>query len=131
MIKEAIKKVVDGNNLTYDEATAVMNEMMSGTATQAQTAAFLTALRIKGETIDEITACATVMRDKALHVKRDTDVLDIVGTGGDGTGTFNISTTAAFVVAAAEFLLQSTATVQCQARAVRQIVWRLLELILQ
>lgn len=78
-----------------------MNEMMSGTATQAQTAAFLTALRIKGETIDEITACATVMRDKALHVKRDTDVLDIVGTGGDGTGTFNISTTAAFVVAAA------------------------------
>ncbi|WP_440448094.1 anthranilate phosphoribosyltransferase [Ruminococcus sp.] len=101
MIKEAIKKVVDGNNLTYDEAAAVMNEMMSGTATQAQTAAFLTALRIKGETIDEITACATVMRDKALHVKRDTDVLDIVGTGGDGTGTFNISTTAAFVVAAA------------------------------
>ena len=96
MIKEAIKKVVDGNNLTYDEAAAVMNEMMSGTATQAQTAAFLTALRIKGETIDEITACATVMRDKALHVKRDTDVLDIVGTGGDGTGTFNISTTAAF-----------------------------------
>ena len=107
MIKEAIKKEVNGNNLTYDEAAAVMNEMMSGTATQAQTAAFLTALRIKGETIDEITACATVMRDKALHVKRDTDVLDIVGTGGDGT------------------------TVQCQARAVRQIVLRLLELILQ
>lgn len=101
MIQEAIKKVIAGNNLTFDEATQVMDEMMSGTATQAQMAAFLTALRIKGETIDEITACARVMRDKALHIKRNTDALDIVGTGGDGTGTFNISTTAAFVVAAA------------------------------
>ena len=63
-------------------------------------ASFLTALRIKGETIDEITACAKVMREKALHIKPRTDVLDIVGTGGDGTGTFNISTTAAFVIAA-------------------------------
>lgn len=108
-----------------------MNEMMSGTATQAQTAAFLTALRIKGETIDEITACATVMRDKALHVKRDTDVLDIVGTGGDGTGTLIFLQQRLLLLQPQEFLLQSTATVQCQARAVRQIVWRLLELILQ
>lgn len=101
MIKEAIKKIVDGNNLTFDEAAQVMDEMMSGTATRAQMASFLTALRIKGETIDEITACAQVMRSKALHIKPKTDVLDIVGTGGDGTGTFNISTTAAFVISAA------------------------------
>ena len=100
MIKEAIKKVVAGNDLTFDEASQVMDEMMTGTATQAQMASFLTALRIKGETIDEITACAKVMREKALHIKPRTDVLDIVGTGGDGTGTFNISTTAAFVIAA-------------------------------
>ncbi len=100
MIKEAIKEVVANRDLTFDEAAQVMDEIMSGTANQAQTAAFLTALRIKGETIDEITACAQVMRDKALHITPSTDVLDIVGTGGDGTGTFNISTTAAFVIAA-------------------------------
>ncbi|MCD8025682.1 MAG: anthranilate phosphoribosyltransferase [Clostridiales bacterium] len=101
MIKEAIKKVVAGNDLTFDEATQVMDEMMTGSATNAQMASFLTALRIKGETIDEITACARVMREKALHITPKTEVLDIVGTGGDGTGTFNISTTAAFVIAAA------------------------------
>lgn len=101
MIKEAIRKAVSYTDLTFEEASQVMNEMMSGTATQSQTAAFLTALRMKGETIDEITACAAVMRSKALHIKPQTDVLDIVGTGGDGTGTFNISTTAAFVIAAA------------------------------
>lgn len=101
MITEAIKKLVDGKDLRYDEAADVMDEMMSGEATNAQMAAFLTALRIKGETIEEITACARVMRDKALHIEPREDVLDIVGTGGDGTGTFNISTTAAFVIAAA------------------------------
>lgn len=101
MIQEAIKKIVANEDLTYEEATHVMNEIMTGTATEAQSAAFLTALRFKGETIDEITACASVMRDKALHINPLTDTLDIVGTGGDGTGTFNISTTAAFVIAAA------------------------------
>lgn len=101
MIKEAIKTVVAGKDLTFDEAAAVMEEMMSGNATQAQMSAFLTALRMKGETIDEITACAQVMRSKALHVSRKTDALDIVGTGGDGTGTFNISTTSAFIISAA------------------------------
>lgn len=101
MIQEAIKKIVANEDLTYEEATQVMNEIMTGTATEAQSAAFLTALRFKGETIDEITACASVMRDKALHINPLTDTLDIVGTGGDGTGTFNISTTAAFVIAAA------------------------------
>ena len=69
MIKEAILKVVSGSDLTYDESKQVMEEMMTGTATQAQMASFLTALRMKGETIDEITACAEVMRSKALHVK--------------------------------------------------------------
>lgn len=101
MIKEAIKKLVAGNDLTFDEAAQVMDEMFSGTATQSQMAAYLTALRIKAETIDEITASAQVMREKALHIKPNRDVLDIVGTGGDGTGTFNISTTAAFIIAAA------------------------------
>ena len=86
MIKEAIKKLVAGNDLTFDEAAQVMDEMFSGTATQSQMAAYLTALRIKGETIDEITASAQVMREKALHIKPNRDVLDIVGTGGDGTG---------------------------------------------
>ena len=69
MIKEAIKKLVAGNDLTFDEAAQVMDEMFSGTATQSQMAAYLTALRIKGETIDEITASAQVMREKALHIK--------------------------------------------------------------
>ena len=89
MIKEAIKKLVADNDLTFDEAAQVMDEMFSGTATQSQMAAYLTALRIKGETIDEITASAQVMREKALHIKPN------------GTGTFNISTTAAFIIAAA------------------------------
>lgn len=105
MIREAIKKVVAGENLDFDTAKCVMNEIMSGEATEAQMGSFLTALRIKGETIDEITACAEVMREKAAHVETDMDVMEIVGTGGDGTGTFNISTTSAFVIAAAGIAL--------------------------
>ena len=101
MIKEAIYKVVNGENLTAEEAEAVMDEIMSGEATQAQMAAFLTELRMKGETIEEITALAKGMRAKGMKVKTDGDVLEIVGTGGDEVGTFNISTTAAFVIAAA------------------------------
>lgn len=101
MIREAINKLSLQENLSYDEAAQVMNEMMSGNATNAQIAAFLMALRIKGETIEEITACAQGMRDKAVHINPGKDVLDIVGTGGDGTGTFNISTTSAFVISAA------------------------------
>lgn len=100
MIKEAILKLAENKDLTYDEAAQVMDEMMSGIATQAQMGAFLTALRIKGETIEEITACANVMRAKALHIDTDKEVMEIVGTGGDGSGTFNISTTALFVIAA-------------------------------
>lgn len=101
MIKEAINKLSLQENLSYDEAAQVMDEMMSGNATNAQIAAFLMALRIKGETIEEITACAQGMRDKAVHINPQKDVLDIVGTGGGGTGTFNISTTSAFVISAA------------------------------
>ncbi len=101
MIKEGLAKAVEGQDLTYEEMTAIFNEIMSGETTNAQMAAFLTALRMKGETIDEITACANVMREKGL--KLDTagmDVMEIVGTGGDGAHTINISTISAFVIAA-------------------------------
>ncbi|HWQ79415.1 MAG TPA: anthranilate phosphoribosyltransferase [Anaerovoracaceae bacterium] len=100
MITEAIQKVIAGKDLEYDTARMAMEEIMEGTATQAQIASFLTALRMKGESISEITACASVMRDKAVRISPSLDVMDIVGTGGDEAGTFNISTTAAFVVAA-------------------------------
>jgi len=101
MIAEAIYKVIKGEDLDFDTAKVVMGEMMDGTATHAQMGAFLTALRMKGESIDEITGSALAMREKALHLKpRVLDVMDIVGTGGDEVGTFNISTTTAFVVAA-------------------------------
>lgn len=102
-MKEAIKKVVAGENLTIDEAKEAMRNMLSGEATQAQIGSFLTALRIKGETIDEIVGCATVMQELAEHVKPETEIpyIDFVGTGGDGANTFNISTTSAFVAAGA------------------------------
>lgn len=102
MIKEAINKLSVGNNLEGSEASAVMDEIMGGEATPAQTASFLTALHIKGETVEEISACAAGMRKYASKVERgDMDVLEIVGTGGDKANTFNISTAAAFVVSAA------------------------------
>ncbi|HEY6042773.1 MAG TPA: anthranilate phosphoribosyltransferase [Anaerolineae bacterium] len=102
MIREAITKLVEGRDLSSAEAEGVMNEIMDGAATPAQTASFLTALRMKGETITEITACARVMREKAIAVKpQRPDIVDTAGTGGDRAGTFNISTTAAFVIAGA------------------------------
>lgn len=100
MIQEAIKKVIEGQNLDFNTAKTVMDEVMSGQATNAQMGAFLTALRMKGETVDEITACASSMREKCEALHTETEVMDIVGTGGDEVGTFNISTTTAFVVAA-------------------------------
>ena len=100
MIKEAIHTLMDGKDLSYEMAKGVMEEMMDGTATQAQMGAFLAALRMQGETIDEITAFAQVMRDKGIKIQPQREVIDIVGTGGDEAGTFNISTTSAFVVAA-------------------------------
>ena len=102
MIREAITQLMDGNNLTSAEAEDVMAEIMDGAATPAQMAAFLIALRLKGETVDEITGCARAMRDRAIRVTpARTDLVDTAGTGGDRAGTFNISTTAAFVIAGA------------------------------
>ena len=100
MIKEAIGQLVGGHSLTMDEASTVMNEIMEGTATPAQFGAFVTALRLKGETVEEIAGLARTMRAKALQVSISEPAVDTCGTGGDGQGTFNISTTAAFVVAA-------------------------------
>jgi anthranilate phosphoribosyltransferase len=101
MIKEAIQNLVSGQSLTMDEAAAVMEEIMSGEATPAQFGAFVTALRAKGETVDEIAGLARVMRDKAAPVKVSGLLVDTCGTGGDAFGTFNISTTAAFIAAGA------------------------------
>lgn len=101
MIKEAIQKVVTGNNLTFGEAEAVMDEIMSGEASEIQMSAYLTALSLKGETIDEITASAAGMRKHCIRLLHDMDVLEIVGTGGDQSNSFNISTTSALVVSAA------------------------------
>lgn len=104
MIKEAITKLVDKQDLTYDEAYAVITEIMSGETTPTQNAAFLSALTTKStkaETIDEIAGCAAAMRDKAVKLDNDLDLLEIVGTGGDGAHSFNISTTTAIITAAA------------------------------
>ncbi|UOO38108.1 anthranilate phosphoribosyltransferase [Oscillospiraceae bacterium CM] len=101
MIKEAIKTAVEGGDLPFDTAKEAMDEIMRGEATNAQIAAFLTALRMKGETVEEITACAAVMREKCTKLPCDGTVLDIVGTGGDASNTFNISTVTAFIAAAA------------------------------
>jgi len=116
MIKEAIGKVVDGFDLTREEMVSCMNEIMTGVATQAQIGSFITALRFKGETVEEITGAAIVMREKAtkinvasnlvdldrddINIDRET-IVDTCGTGGSGTNTFNISTTVAFVVSGA------------------------------
>jgi anthranilate phosphoribosyltransferase len=103
-IRHAIQLVVDGETLSTDEAGAVMNQIMSGQATGAQIGALVTALRIRGETVEEIAGFARSMREHALRVELAPDsgiVVDTCGTGGDVSGTFNISTTAAFVIAAA------------------------------
>jgi len=102
MIKEALSKIVSRSDLTLAEAREVMREIMRGEATQSQIGAFLTALRMKGETVDEIAGCAQAMRESAIPVKPNRNQLvDTCGTGGDGSGTFNISTTVAFVAAGA------------------------------
>ncbi len=116
MIRECISKVVIGEDLTETEMKTAMDEIMTGAATPAQIGAFITALRLKGETVDEITGAARTMREKAIKINvnnhivnldrdeinvEDETILDIVGTGGDGTRTFNVSTTTAFVAAGA------------------------------
>ncbi len=107
MIRDYINKIVDGMNLSESEMEAAMEEIMSGEATPAQIGSFITALRIKGETVDEITGAAKVMRKKATRVTvspsrvKDGIILDVVGTGGDGARSFNVSTATAFVTAGA------------------------------
>jgi len=100
MITKAIYQLVNGEDLTLEATREVMEQIMEGKATNAQIASFLTALRMKGESIDEITACALVMRQKCSRIQPTFDVLDIVGTGGDEANTFNISTVSSFVIAA-------------------------------
>ncbi len=107
MIKEAIGKVVTGIDLDEQQMIGVMQEIMTGAATDAQISSFITALRMKGESIDEIVGAVRVMREKATFVDTGVDtaggeiLMDIVGTGGDGSGTFNVSTTTSFIVAGA------------------------------
>ena len=103
MIKEALIKIVNKEDLTYDEAYAVMTEIMTGQTTPTQNAAFLAALSTKSsktETIDEIVGCAAAMRAQAVAFPSSLDLIDIVGTGGDGSNSFNISTTASLICAA-------------------------------
>ena len=102
MIQEVLARLLDGHDMSRAEARSVMNEIMSGEATSAQIGGFLVALRLKGETADEIAGCAEGMRDHVVPVRpRATDLVDTAGTGGDGGKTFNISTAAALVAAAA------------------------------
>ena len=100
MIREAIVKLVNKENLTYEMAEGAMDEIMGGKADPIQISAFLTAMTMKGETIEEITACANGMRKHGIHMEHDKDVLEIVGTGGDKSNSFNISTTASLVISA-------------------------------
>ena len=100
MIREAIMTLSQKKDLSYDVAETVMNEIMSGEASDIQMSAYLTALAMKGETIDEITASAAGMRSHCVRLLNDMDVLEIVGTGGDQSNSFNISTTSAIVIAA-------------------------------
>jgi anthranilate phosphoribosyltransferase len=102
MIVQAIAKLAEGESLSLEEAAATMEDVMEERATPAQFGAFVTALRLKGETAEEIAGMAQVMRRKAVRVVSDVPVVDTCGTGGDGSGTFNVSTAAALVVAAAE-----------------------------
>ncbi len=101
MIRDAIERVVGGGSLAMEEAATVMDEIMRGAATPAQFGAFVAALRMKGESVDEIAGMARAMREHALRVDAGGDLVDTCGTGGDGAGTFNVSTTAAFVAAGA------------------------------
>lgn len=101
MIKEAILKLAKKEDLSYDMAESVMHEIMNGEATEVQMSSYLTAMSLKGETIDEITASAAGMRKHCIRLLHDVDALEIVGTGGDGSNSYNISTTAAIITAAA------------------------------
>ena len=120
MIKEAILKLAQRNDLTAQEALEVMNEIMDGKASPVQMSSYLTALSLKGETIEEITGSAKGMRDHCIRLLHEMDVLEIVGTGGDGANSFNISTTSALVIAAGGV----PATAPLPAKAARQTYWK-------
>ena len=124
MIREAIMTLSQKKDLSYDVAETVMNEIMSGEASDIQMSAYLTALAMKGETIDEITASAAGMRSHCVRLLNDMDVLEIVGTGGDQSNSFNISTTSAIVIAAEAFRWQNTETGRRQARAEPPTCWK-------
>ena len=111
MIVEATAKLIERQDLNYEEASGCINEIMSGQTGEVQTAAFLAALATKGETVEEITGCAAAMRSHALTLDTDGESLfEIVGTGGDGAKSFNISTTSAFVLAAGEYFTSISPT---------------------
>jgi len=101
MIQQAINNIVSGRHLTFDESSSVMDEIMTGSATPSQFGAFVTGLRLKGETSEEIAGMASVMQEKALTVEAESTIVDTCGTGGDGSQTINISTIAAFVTVGA------------------------------
>jgi len=101
LIADALAKLIESKNITFKDSSEVMSEIMEGKASPAQVGGFLTALRMKGETVEEVAGMATVMRSKSLKLKIPQDVVDTCGTGGDGLSTFNISTASAFVVAGA------------------------------
>src|SRR5574338_969963 len=99
-VRAALAAIVEGRSLSLDESRLAMGAVMDGEATPAQLAALLVALRMRGETVDELAGFATAMRERVLRVDAPEGTIDVVGTGGDGSGTFNISTTLALVVAA-------------------------------
>ena len=101
LVRAALNTIVEGGTLSLDEARGAMGAVMDGEATPAQLAALLMGLRMRGETVDELAGFATAMRERVVHVQAPDGAIDVVGTGGDGSGTFNISTTAALVAAAA------------------------------
>ena len=114
MIRGAIIKLSKKEDLTYQEAYECMNEIMDDQASDIQKAAYLTALSLKGETIDEITASAKGMREHCVKLLNDQDVLEIVGTGGDGSNSFNISTTSSIVIASGMEIVQQVQKVAQQ-----------------
>lgn len=124
MIKEAIEKLMQAENLTYDQVKESVDEIMTGQASPALIASFLTALSIKGETDEEIAGAAESMRSKALPLESDGDILDIVGTGGDKSGSFNISTTAGIIAAAAGVRIAKHGNRAAPLRAALPTVWR-------
>ena len=127
MILEALRKVVDGEDLTHQEAAEVMREIMDGEATAIQIGGLAAALRTKKETAEELAGFASVMRERSIKVTpRRRPLLDMGGTGGDYARTFNISTAATLVVAAAGIRSPSTATAASRARAAAPTFWRLL-----